>query len=124
MLESFLYGNNYNVFPTKYFQVRLFLSSKSEQNSVIAARKNNTYTSPVYKEYVPPVPSQPTPAQEQNWNSQTAGNPYAAKAGYEASYPPQNSNATRTSFNNQNSYSNRQEISQVLVFKKKKAREF
>lgn len=93
-------------------EVRLFLSSKSEQNSVIAARKNNTYTSPVYKEYVPPVPSQPTPAQEQNWNSQTAGNPYAAKAGYEASYPPQNSNATRTSFNNQNSYSNRQEISQ------------
>uniref|UniRef100_A0A1I7TTK5 RRM domain-containing protein n=1 Tax=Caenorhabditis tropicalis TaxID=1561998 RepID=A0A1I7TTK5_9PELO len=93
-------------------EIRLLLSSKSEQNSVIAARRNGTYGSPeAPEEYVPPVPSQP-PQPQQNWNTSPSGNPYAAKSGYEASYPPQNSAAPRTDFNNQNNYSSRGEISQ------------
>ncbi|EFP01366.1 hypothetical protein CRE_24036 [Caenorhabditis remanei] len=96
-------------------EIRLLLSSKSEQNSVITARKNGTYASPEsYEEYVPTAPSQPSaPQAQQSWNSQPAPNPYAATSGYEASYPPQNSNAVRSNFNSQNNYSSRVDMPQL-----------
>ncbi|EGT45123.1 hypothetical protein CAEBREN_29397 [Caenorhabditis brenneri] len=105
------------------FQIRLLLSSKAEQNAVIAARKNGTYSAPkIPEDFVPPVPSQ-TSQNQQNWNPKPSGNPYAAKPGYEALYPPQNSNAARMEYNNQNSYNNRPEVPQKHLLSPTKPKE-
>ncbi|ULU11986.1 hypothetical protein L3Y34_015382 [Caenorhabditis briggsae] len=93
-------------------EIRLFLSSKSEQSSVIAARKNASYASPEpHDQHVPSAFTHSAQFQ-QDWKPQHTGNPYAAKSGYEASYPPQNSNQIHLDFNSQNVYGNRKEISE------------
>lgn len=96
-------------------EIRLLLSSKTEQTTVIAARKNATYSSPkaVYDEYTLPIPNPTTPPKpQQNWNLQQASNPYAAQSGYEASYPPQNSKVNDPDFSQQNSFNRRLQIGQ------------
>lgn len=105
-------------------EIRLLLSSKAEQNAVIAARKNGTYNSPkVPEDHTPPVTAQAAQNQ-QNWNPKPSGNPYAAKPGYEALYPPQNSNVVvRMEYNNQNSYNNRPEVSQNQLLSPTKPKE-
>lgn len=91
-------------------EIRLLLSSKSEQSAVINARKNGDFTSPKpHEEYVPPAPSQPS-QNPTNWNFQPQSNPYAAKSGYEASFPPQNSNTSRADFSSYKTYSNREPL--------------
>lgn len=96
-------------------EIRLLLSSKTEQSSMIAARKHAPYSSPepVYDEYAyhTQVPADP-PMSQQNWKPQPAENPYAAKSGYEASYPPQNSKANHPDFNHPNSFSRRPPMGQ------------
>lgn len=91
-------------------EIRLLLSSKYEQNTVIEARKNGSYNTPdTQEEYVPSAPVQQIPQNQQNWKSQPKPNPYAATAGYEASYPPMNVNPPKLDFNSQNNYTNRNE---------------
>ncbi|CAI2302500.1 unnamed protein product [Caenorhabditis sp. 36 PRJEB53466] len=94
-------------------EIRLLLSSKSEQNAIIAARKKGEFGSPkpLQDEFVPSAPPQ-----QQNWVQPPGGNPYAARPGYEASYPPQNSNAQkpRPDYNSQKNYGHRSSAPQQL----------